>query len=97
MPGCARVDSECARPWSGSDRRLVECGPLDLAHLVDLDDVALLDVVEVREVDTAFEALGDLARVILEPAELVDRGLVDDRTVTDDAGAAAAPRRSAAR
>ena len=65
--------------------RLVERRPLDLARLVRLEDVAFLDVVEALEQDPALEALGDLARVLLEPLQLRDRRVVDDRAVADDA------------
>ena len=70
---------------SGSAGRLVERRPLDLARLVRLEDVVFLDVVEAVEQDAALEALGHLARVLLEPLQLGDRGVVDDRAVADDA------------
>src|SRR5262249_3866492 len=61
---------------SRSDARL-------LPHLEGLDDVADLDVA-VADPDTALEALADLGRVILEPAERGHREVVgDDHTVTD--------------
>ena len=46
---------------------------LDLPRLVDLEDVALLDVLEVREHDAALEARRDLAHVVVEAAQRVDR------------------------
>jgi hypothetical protein len=67
-----------------ADRAGGELRPLDLAGLVHLEDVAVLDVVEAVEQDAALEALGDLARVLLEPLELGDGRLVDDRPVADD-------------
>src|SRR6478672_5810063 len=68
----------------GRRRRVVQGGALDLADLVGLDQVAFLDVVEALEVDAALEALGQLAHVVLEALQRVDRGLVDDGAVTDD-------------
>src|SRR5438067_1713375 len=63
--------------------RLVERRALDLARLERLDDVADFHVVEVREVETAFEAFLHLARIVLEPLERVDRRRVDHRAVAD--------------
>ena len=75
----------------GGRGRLVERGPLDLARLVDLEDVALAEVVEALEQDAALEALGHLAGVVLEALELRDRRLVDPGAVAEDAHARAAP------
>src|SRR5437763_5708127 len=61
-----------------------EVGALDLAGLVDLEDVALAQVVEAVEEDAALEALGHLAHVVLEAPELRDRRLVNDGPVADD-------------
>ena len=69
-----------------SRSRLVERGALDLARLEDLEHVADLHVVEVREVEAALEAFLDLARVVLEALERVDRRRVDDGAVADDRG-----------
>ena len=56
-----------------------------LTHLVGLDDVLDLDVVEVAEVDTALEPLTDLGDVVLEATQPGDLdALGNDRTVTDD-------------
>jgi len=52
---------------------------LDLARLVDLEDVAFLLVVEVLEQDAALEALLHLPRVVLEALQLRDRRLVDQQ------------------
>src|SRR5262249_16224984 len=82
--------SEVERSGSSRSGRLVERGPLDLAHLVGLEDVAFLHVVVALEVDAALEALGDLPHVFLEPLQRVDRRLVDDRAVPDDTDARAA-------
>src|SRR4051794_4028582 len=57
---------------------------LDLAGLVDLQDVALLDVRVVLENDAALEAGGDLADVVVEAPQAADRGVVDDRAVAHD-------------
>src|SRR3954451_8244136 len=57
--------------------------PGDLAHLEGLDDVALLDVLEVPQHQTALEALADLGGVVLLPLE---RGQVE---VVGDDGAVA--------
>ena len=48
-------------------------GAGDLALLERLDDVAGLEVLEVGEADAALEAGGDLADVVLEPAQRPDR------------------------
>src|ERR671924_793066 len=71
--------------------RRLQVGPLDLARLEDFEDVADLHVVEVREVDAALEALLDLARVVLEALQRVDRRLVDDGPLAEDAHLRAAP------
>src|SRR4051794_41509522 len=63
---------------------------LDLAGLVRLQHVALLDVLEVREHDAALEAGRDLAHVLVEALERVDRRVVDDRAVAHHADARAA-------
>src|SRR5690606_35864382 len=62
----------------------------DLLHAVALDDVADLDVVEVGDVQTAFEALPDLSDIVLEPLEAAQLALVHLDPVPDDAHAAAA-------
>ena len=51
---------------------------LDLAGLVDLEHVALADVLEVLEHDAALEALLDLAHVVLEAPQRADPAVVDD-------------------
>src|SRR5262249_33377949 len=90
-PSSRGYSSERLRALRGGRRgRLVESRALDLADLVRLDQVAFLDVVVALEVDAALEALGDLADVVLEALERVDRGLVDDCAVADDAGPRAA-------
>src|SRR6266545_3547955 len=73
---CAAVFPELAR--SGRSR-LAEIRALHLARLVDLEHVALLDVVEALEMDPALEAFLDLAHVVLDPPQRVDRRVVDDR------------------
>ena len=55
----------------------------DLLDLVRLDDVALLDVVEVLEPDTALVALHDLADVVLEAAQRRQLAVVDLHRVAD--------------
>src|SRR6266511_3521622 len=69
----------------------VERRPLNRPGLVGLEHVAFLDVVEAVEEDAALEAFGDLAGVVLEPLQLRDRGLVDDRPVADDAHLCSTP------
>src|SRR5690606_3870064 len=55
-----------------------------LPHLERLDDVSDPDVV-VADADTALEALADLGRVVLEPAQGRHREVVgDDDTVADE-------------
>src|SRR5262245_13468968 len=68
--------------------------PGDLAHLVRLDDVAFLDVVEVLDADSALEPLGHLANVVLESAQRRDPSVVDDDPVADHAGARVAEDRA---
>src|SRR5205814_5445221 len=70
-------------------------GALDLPNLVGLDEVAFLAVVVALEVDAALEAFADLAHVVLEPLQRVDRRLVDDGAVADDPGPDAAADRAA--
>src|SRR5262249_42527464 len=79
-------DRDVARPrrLRGDLRGLVERRALDLARLVDLEDVPLAQVVEAVEEDAALESLGDLAGVVLEALELSDRRLVDSRTLAED-------------
>src|SRR4051812_44734536 len=62
-----------------------ELGPRDLTLLVRLDDVARLEVLEVREADAALEAGLHLAHVVLEPLERRDRAVPDDRALPEEA------------
>src|SRR3954466_13011854 len=56
-----------------------------LAHLVGLDHVVDLDVVERPQADAALVALANLGRVVLEPLERVDGEVLrDDGAVTDE-------------
>src|SRR5919202_4102537 len=79
------------KPSTGRLRAIAAAGPgsgqraLDLAGLVGLQHVALLDVLEVRQHDAALEAGRDLAHVVVEALERVDRRVVDDRAVAHDA------------
>src|SRR5918994_1748601 len=63
---------------------------LDLLRVVDLDHVALLHVGVVLEDDAALEPGGDLAHVLRSAAQRLDRPVVDDRAVADQAGLGAA-------
>ena len=54
-------------------------GPGDLPLVVGLDDVAVLQVLVVREADTALEPGLHLTGVVLEPAQRGDGALPDDR------------------
>src|SRR4029453_2921724 len=56
----------------------------DLSDLVRLDDVAFLDVIEVRDPDTALEPLAHLTDVVLEAAERADPAVVRNDPVADD-------------
>src|SRR5262245_34562603 len=56
----------------------------DLALLVRLDHVALLEVLVVLEPDAALEALAHLTHVLLEAAKRCDRALPDDRALTKE-------------
>jgi len=62
-----------------------EAGALDFDVLVSFDDVARLEVLEIVEADTTFEALTDLSGVVLEPAQRGNRALPDDRAVAQEA------------
>src|SRR5690606_16062001 len=68
-----------ARPPTSSLARL-------LAELVRLDHVTDLDVGELAERETAFEALADLHDVVLEPPQRADREVLpDNHAVTQQA------------
>src|SRR5580700_10696207 len=58
-------------------------GPWLLPHLVRLDRVFDPDVV-VADADTAFVALANLGRVVLEPAQRLDRQVVGDHHAVPD-------------
>src|SRR6478735_1139178 len=79
-PPCAQsgltVRPNCAH--AGSD-------PGDLALFEGLDQVAALEILEVGEADAAFEALADLAGVLLEATQRDDRALPDDHAVAQEA------------
>src|SRR5215212_7889396 len=59
--------------------------PRDLDYLVELQYVALLDVVEVLDTDAALEALAHRADIVLEALERADRAVVHDRTIAHNA------------
>src|SRR5581483_5440702 len=80
----------CIARRRGCTGRLVERRALDLTRLEDLEYVALAQVVEPVEEDAALEALAHLADVVLEAAELRDGGLVDPRSLAEDAHVRAA-------
>ena len=63
----------------------VVAGPRDLALVERFDDVALAQVLEVAEDDAALEAGLDLANVVVDPAQRLDRALPDHQTFTDEA------------
>src|SRR5919198_4361087 len=63
--------------------------PRDLHHLVGLDDVTLLDVLEVLQPDAALIAGRHRAHVLLEAAQGVDAAVVDDHAVAHQPGPAA--------
>src|SRR3954452_13171495 len=63
---------------------------VDLARLVDLQHVALLDVLEVAQDDPAFEARRDLPHVLVEASQRCDLAVVDDRAVAHEPGPRAA-------
>src|SRR3954454_20147946 len=71
-------------------RRLDGDLALDLPRLVDLEHVALLDVLVVLENDAALEAGGDLSHVVVEAPQAGDRRVVDDGAVAHDADLGAA-------
>src|SRR6185503_18102549 len=53
--------------------------PIGLDHVIDLD------VIEVGDLDAAFEALADLLDVVLEPLQRLERSLVDLAPFADQA------------
>src|SRR3984893_7861396 len=65
-------------------------GAGDFPELVGLDDVAGLEVLEVAEADAAFEALLDLAGVVLEPLERGDRAVPDHDPLAQETDSRAA-------
>src|SRR4029453_17697865 len=64
--------------------------PRDLHHLVVLDHVAFLDVVEVLQPDAALVAGRHGPDVVLEAAQRLDATVVDDHAVADQPGLGAA-------
>src|SRR5262249_41189931 len=58
---------------------------LDLPRLVALEHVALVQILEVLEHDSALEAVRDLARVVVEAPQARDRRVEDDGAVAHDA------------
>ena len=50
----------------------------DFPLLIGLDDIALFEVLEVREADTALKASGNLLDIFLEPLERLHLTLPDD-------------------
>src|SRR5688572_22952031 len=77
--------SECAAGTCRSMRSAPTCTSDSryLAVLVGLDDVALLEVLVVREAHGALESLSDLAGVVLEALERGDGAVPDDGALTD--------------
>src|SRR5205823_408424 len=83
-------DATCTVPFSPAcvsgheRRRRRRSGAGYLAFLVRLDDVALLEILEVREADAALEAGLYLADVVLEPLQRRDRAGPDDHAVAEE-------------
>src|SRR5258708_26047808 len=83
--------SECTSPSRTSSVRAAtytpeartRSGPWLLPHLEGPDRVADLEVV-VADADTAFVALADLGRVLLEPAQRIHRQVVGDHDAVPD-------------
>src|SRR5436309_4034610 len=63
---------------------------VDLFHLVDLKQVAFLNVVEPGELDAALIAFTHLLGIILFAAQRLKRIIADDRAVADNPGTATA-------
>src|SRR6266567_2843886 len=80
--------SRTSRPSVPTNTSCLRCsGPRLLAQLVRLDHVVDLDVVERAEADAALETLPYLRRVVLEPAQRLDRQVVrHDRAVPYEPG-----------
>src|SRR5579872_1134469 len=84
--------SLCSRPppRAGEDpRKLQRAG--DFLDLEALDDVALLDVLVILEGHAAFVAFADLADLVLEALQRLQRALVNDDVVAQEAHLGAAP------
>src|SRR6478735_8638415 len=78
--------SRRAPPWVTPQQRPARSCPRDLLHLVSLDDIAFLDVVEPTQDQTTLEALADLGRVVLLPLERGEVQVVrHDGAVADQA------------
>src|SRR5687768_15708334 len=60
---------------------VLRLGPRDLADFVDLDHVALVDIAEVLQTDSAFKAAGHLADVLFETAQRAEAAFPDNRAV----------------
>ena len=51
----------------------------DLLHRVGFDDVALFEILELRDLNAALEAFGDFAHVVFEAPQAFDFAVEDDR------------------
>ena len=61
---------------------------MNFFDLVNLEQVAFLDVVEAGQLDAALEAFADFLGIVLFAAQRIERVVADDRAVADDAGPA---------
>src|SRR4051794_33516327 len=86
LPASGKCSSICRTETKPAGLRsdLLELA-LDLARRIDLQDVALLDVLEVLEHDAALLSGGDLADVVLEAPQRGDLAVVDDGAVAHQA------------
>src|SRR5690242_21035212 len=94
LRGVNRRGASPHRCWcrNAPRRSAARSGPRLIAHLVGLDHVLDLEVVERAQVDAALEALANLGDVVLEPAQAGNLDvLTDDDASPGDPGPGTAP------
>src|SRR5690606_11399984 len=80
------IRSVLSKPRLPDRRRAMDhSGTRYFAFLVGLYDVTLLEILEVRKTDAAFEALLDFTSILLEPSQRCDLAVPDDDAITQEA------------